>query len=157
MTPQSGPRPSDRWIPWYIVLFFVAQFGVFGWFYHVASISYTGVVTDQAYEKGLQYNQTIAKAETQERLGWSSTLVKSGGGIQFELRDRDKNPLSGAKVFVWLIRPVHSGIDQNFEMKETVAGAYYATVAVPEKGLWEVRIEVRKDGHTYQAAKRMEF
>lgn len=157
MTSHSGPRPSDRWIPWYIVLFFVGQFGVFGWFYHVASASYTGVVTDRAYEKGLHYNQIIAKAERQAQLGWSATITKDGGGVRLVLQDRDKKPLSGATVSLWLVRPVHSGIDRRLEMEETQAGVYDAPVAVPEKGLWDVRIEVHKGGDDFQAARRMEF
>ena len=157
MTSQPGPRPSDRWIPWYIVIFFAAQFGLFGWFYHMASISYTGVVTDQSYEKGLQYNQTIAKAESQARLGWDAAITKNGSGVQLVLVNRDKKPLAGAMVSLWLTRPVHGGIDQKLEMKETQTGIYYAPVALPEKGLWEARIEARKGGHSYQAVKRMEF
>lgn len=157
MTFSTGPRPSDKWIPWYIGLFFVVQFAGFGWFYHLASTSYTGLVTEQAYEKGLQYNQTITKAEEQAQLGWTATIVKGEDGIRLSLRDQDKKPLSGATVFLWLVRPVHSGVDQKLQMKQSEAGVYYAPVAVPEKGLWEARIEASKGNKHYQAAQRMEF
>jgi nitrogen fixation protein FixH len=157
MTLQPGPRPSDRFIPWYITSFFVVQFALFGWFYHVASSSYTGVVTDQAYEKGLHYNQTIAKVRQQEQLGWSAVMARNGGAIEFILHDRAHKPLTGAIVSLWLIRPVHGGEDQQQEMKEVKPGVYSAIPAAPEKGLWEVRIEARKDGHSYQISRRMEF
>jgi nitrogen fixation protein FixH len=154
---QSGPRPSDRFIPLYIALFFIVQFGMFGWFYHVASASYTGVVTDEAYEKGLRYNQTIAKAEEQAKLGWAATILQKDGSIQLMLKDSDQKPVTGANVSLWLIRPVQAGTDQQSSMKEVSLGVYNAPAVVPEKGLWEVRIKASKDGQSYQSSRRLEF
>lgn len=156
MTDTTGPRPSDRFIPWYIVLFFVVQGVGFAWFYHLATTTYTGLVTDEAYEKGLQYNQVIARADAQAALGWTSEIVRKGSSIELQLKDHGK-PLAGAAVRLWLVRPVHAGIDQELKMKETAPGLYAVTVTVAEKGLWEARIEAEKSGHTYQASRRMEF
>lgn len=157
MTSPAGPRPSDRFIPWYIVLFFAVQFPVFGWFYHIASSTYTGLVTDQAYEKGLRYNQVIAEASAQQQLGWRITISKEGGILRCALRDRDQKPLAGADVSLWLIRPVHGGIDQEHKMKENAPGVYEWPLDLPEKGLWEARIEAHKGGQRFQASQRMEF
>ena len=157
MSIQTGPRPSDRFIPWYIVLFFVVQTGFFAWFYHIAASTFTGMVTDRAYEKGLQYNQVIAKYNAQEKLGWTSEITRKGNGIQLILKDARGNLLSGAKVRLWLVRPVHDGVDQHLEMQEMATGDYFSPLALPEKGIWEARIEAESQGHTYQSAKRMEF
>jgi len=154
---KTGPRPSDRFIPWYIVLFFVVQAVAFAWFYHVATRSFTGLVTEEAYEKGLRYNAVIAQAERQEQLGWTVRMEKAGGGVLISLNDREGKPLSGARVRLWLVRPVQSGMDQRLEMTETAPGTYFTAVSVPERGLWEARAHVEKDGHSYQASRRMEF
>ncbi len=157
MSTQTGPRPSDKWIPWSIVLFFVMLTVFFGWFYHIASSSFTGVVTDGAYEKGLQYNNVIAAVEAQEERGWSSTFLKKDGGIYFSLKDKNGEAVSGASVHLWLIRPVHDGIDQHMEMTETTPGVYFSPVQLPERGLWEVRVDAEKQGQGYQTSKRVEF
>lgn len=155
--PVSGPRPSDRFIPWYIVCFFALQFILFGWFYYVASSTYNGVITDQAYEKGLKYNDVIARAAAQEKLGWRLTMAKVDSALRVTLRDRADAPLSQARVMVWLVRPVQAGMDFSVDLKETAPGVYAAPVIVPAPGLWEVRASVRQGSHTYQAAQRMEF
>lgn len=156
MTDPSGPRPSDRFIPWYIVIFFVVQGAGFAWFYHLAHSTYTGVVTDNAYEKGLQYNNIISKSDAQDKLGWTSSFTRKNGALELSLHEKGR-PLSRADVKLWFIRPVHAGIDQHLVMKETSNGIYTAPIHLPEKGLWDVRIEAVKDGRVYQAAQRMEF
>lgn len=154
---NTGPRPSDRFIPWYIVLFFVLQTIFFLWLYHIAASTYTGLVTDKAYEKGLQYNQVIAQASAQAELNWTAKIDPKADGLQLTVQDAQGHPISGAHVRLWLIRPVHDGVDQKLDMPETSPGHYFSHVAVPEKGLWEARIIVKKDSLSYQASRRMEF
>lgn len=157
MTLPAGPRPSDKYIPWYIVLFFVVQASVLGWFCYLADSTYTGLVTEQAYEKGLKYNQTIARYEAQQKLGWTSVIAQKDGGIEMMLSATDKKPVTGAQAQLWLVRPVRAGADQRLTMTETAPGRYFAVVAPPEKGLWEARISVEKEGQSFQASRRVEF
>lgn len=152
--PTTGPRPSDRFIPWCIVAFFVAQALLFAWFTYVAKTTYTGLVTEQAYEKGLAYNRTIEKADAQAALGLNSRIEYSNGQVVFSLRDRDERPVSGAKVTGVFFRPVHDGMDVSFEMKED-SEAYRAAISPPEKGLWEVRLRAVTVQGEYQASQRI--
>lgn len=153
-TPVTGPRPSDRFIPWYIVAFFVAQAMLFAWFTYVAKATYTGLVTEQAYEKGLAYNSIIEKAGAQAALGLNSKIEYGSGQVVFLLRDRDGRPVNGAKVTGILFRPVHDGMDVSFEMKED-NGAYRTAISPPEKGLWEVRLRAATAQGEYQASQRI--
>lgn len=155
-------RPSDRFIPWYIVIFFVAQAGLYAWFVSIAHRTYPGMVTEKAYDKGLRYNEVIAQTKLQEKLGWSSVITASFGGdgkahISVALADNAARPLSGAKAALWLIRPVQDGMDIRLEMKPAENGVYTAATALPVRGLWEARIRMEKDGDRYQASKRVEF
>ena len=152
-------RPSDRFIPWYIVLFFVVQFPLFGWFAWLACSTYTGVVMDKAYDKGIKYNDTIEKAEQQEKLGWTSDIATkhvSAGEVEvtFSLKDKSGAPVTGAAVRLWLIRPVQDGMDQHLIMKAVGEGVYQVTAKLPAPGLWEMRVEAVKDQARYQVAKR---
>lgn len=148
---------SGKFVPYAIAAFFVLQAILFVWFYNVATSTYSGLVTEGAYEKGLKYNQTINQAEKQKNLGWTSSIKKKNGGVEFILKDKNGSPLSGAHVILWLVRLVHDGADQHLEMKETSPGHYFSAAVLPEKGLWEARVESEKDGKTYQTARRMEF
>jgi len=154
MAQTAQPRPSDRFIPWYIVGFFVGFMALLGHFAYVAISGFNGVVTDDPYEKGLDYNQTIAKARAQAALGFTSTLAWEGGRLVFTLKDKDGTPLTGAKVHVMLYRPVHAGEDATYTLKPE-NGAYAAKLALPAPGLWEVRVHAVAPKWHYQISRRM--
>lgn len=149
---QTQPK---SWVPWYIVLFFAAQMVLFAWFTYIAETTHTGLVTEQAYEKGLAYNGTIEKARRQEALGFSSLIERDGQRIAFTLKDRQGREVTDARVRLSLFRPVHDGIDRAFDMTGGENGLYTATVEWPEKGLWELRFHAQTPEGDYQASKRM--
>lgn len=157
MSAASGPRPSDKLIPWYIVLFFVVQTVLFAWFIWLSETTHTGVTTEQAYEKGLDYNGVISKAQEQAALGFTSSIEQSGGEILFILKDAAGKPVAGAKVTLWFFRPVQDGMDSRFDMTERQNGIYALTEAPQEKGLWEVRVRAQTAKGPYQTSKRMVF
>lgn len=151
------PRPSDKYIPYYIVLFFIVLTFVFGSFVYLAKTTHSGVVTDAAYEKGLHYNQIIEKAAVQEALGFASTIEKTGGNIVFTLRDKQGAGVSRADVRITFFRPAHEGIDFSLPMAEDRAGVYTAAYTLPEKGMWELRVLAKTKSGPYQATKRIVF
>jgi len=153
-------RKSDKMIPWGFALFFVVQFALFAWFIRISYHSHTGVVTEDAYNKGLQYNDTITKAEAQKSLGWTAeiTAAEAGGKkarVTLRLRDKDGKAITDARVRLWAIRPVQDGMDQNTNMRQEENGVYAATLNLPAPGLWEIRILAEKDGKTHQASQRV--
>jgi len=58
---------KDKLIPWYFVIFFLVLFIVDGIFVYLATSTHTGVVTENAYEKGLRYNEVIERARAAEK------------------------------------------------------------------------------------------
>lgn len=154
-------RPSDRFIPWYFVLFFAVLTVVFAVFVYIARATHPGLVTDKAYDKGLKYNNVIASAEAQDKLGWASAIstgFQDGRAIvTLSLKDKNGKPLEGAQVSLWLIRPVKSGMDVKGEMQPAGKGSYEGRVVLPARGLWDVRIEAVKGDARHQEYKRAEF
>lgn len=151
----ATPRPSDKLIPWYIVLFFIVLSFVFGGFAYVAQTTHTGVVTDQAYEKGLDYNSTIEKARAQDALGYMSDIMLKDGTVYFTLVDAAALPITDAVVKLWLYRPVHDGGDMHLDMIEVRKGQYEVKISPPEKGMWEIRIHAVTPAGNYQSSKRV--
>lgn len=155
-------RPSDRFIPWYFVLFFSMLAALFTWFVYIAHTTHPGLVTDEAYEKGLKYNTQIARAEAQEKLGWTSTTdVRHDGKksftLSFTLKDKSGAPVAGAKAGVKMMRPSKADMDFSAALTETAPGTYTAAINVPAPGLWEAQVGVSRGQDLYQSEKRMEL
>ena len=159
--PSSGPRPSDRWIPWYLVAFFVALISALVPMCLVAVRTNPGVVTENAYEKGLAYNAIIAAAEKQKALGWHGDLIvhpeASADQIQVEfvLMDTENRPIKDAEVRCVLVRPMDGTMDKNVAMLAVAEGHYAAAIPVTARGLWEARISVLRGDDHYQMSKRI--
>lgn len=153
----SQPRPSDKFIPWLIVLFFVVLTGVFGGFAYIACKTHPGVVTEQAYEKGLAYDTTIQKAKEQEKMGLTPIIAKKGGTLSFRLTDAQGRAVPLKNTRIWFYRPARAGEDFSADMKRASGTEYTSDATPPEKGQWEVRIHTETDKGPYQATKRFVF
>jgi len=155
--PQSTPRKSDKFIPFYFVAFFLFLFAADGFMAYLAVSTHTGVIEENAYERGVDYNKTLAEKSMQKDSGWSSTiLLTDGQSLGFDLADRDGIKISGAKVTADIVRPASAGDDFTQDLFETEAPGHYATkISFPEKGVWEIRIRAEKDGTLYKKYKRV--
>ncbi len=154
--PQTGPRKSDRWIPWYFVGFFALIFMFDGVFVYLATSTHTGVVTEQAYEKGLNYNQTIEAAAAQKALGWQGEVTyDTSNQLNYVVRDHDGALVTNAKVVAELTRPTHNGVDFNSSLLEIAPGIYQAPIEFPLDGVWDVRIFVTWQQTQFQTAQRI--
>jgi len=137
-------------------------FGFFGLFitvdiifWVVASNSHTGVVVEQAYEKGLAYNDTISKAEAQATLGWLVDVAFDASKVTIMLKDKDAVALKGANIEVTFVRPTREGYDIQQNLSETKPGVYQAEVNLPLQGQWDLRVFITWNGQQYQMSKRV--
>ena len=156
----SLPRPSDRWIPWYFVMFFAVVFSVLGGMVYMALHTYTGVTTKNSYEKGLAYNKAIEAEAQQEALGWRGELrltpdAAGEARVDFSLRDADGKPIEKADVKLMMVRPTRDGMDQSTVMQMAADGHYTVAIHLPAQGLWEARLAVMAQGKNYQMTKRV--
>ena len=146
--------PTSSWIPWYIVLFFVILACVFAGFTYIAKKTHSGIVTEQAYEKGLAYNETIAKANAQEKQHLSHEILIERRKLTFSIRDRNGNALAIKKATLWLYRPVRAQDDIVVAM-QPLGASQTADLQKVKNGLWEARILATTENGTYQAVKKV--
>jgi nitrogen fixation protein FixH len=155
----KGPRPSDRWIPWYFVAFFVALTLVLAHMVWLAVGSYPGTVSDRAYEQGLAYNKSLQATAAQQALGWQGKLdVRAAGAatqLRYVLRDADGQLLKDATIHCWLYRPSSNKLDEKMALAAQADGSYGAVVTLPAKGMWEVRLAAQAQGHAFQQTERV--
>lgn len=154
LTSSDVDLRRGRVVPWVIAGFFVAfmvPLLVFTWiaFEHAPSL-----VTQDAYDKGLRYNHTIEASSKQRALGWHARLeLKANNALVLTLVDRQQQPLRGAMVKAWFVRPAEAGMDQTVMMTEIAPGQYEAAMPHPAPGLWEARITALSGGKQFQAAR----
>lgn len=159
---SAAPRPSDRWIPYYIVAFFLVMIATLVPMGLIAVKTNTGVVTDNAYQKGLNYNHDLQAAAEQQALHWTHRLtldpIDNGQKLKarFTLFDTERKPLGGAEVKLWLVRPTQAGMDQSVTLiAADSAGSYAGEIPVPTRGQWEARVSALRQGHNYQVSQRI--
>ena len=151
---NSIARPSDRFIPFYIIGFFVFLIVLLSSFVWISVHGYNGEITKDAYKKGLEYNKILATAEEQKQLGWKDNLQITtqnlNAQINFSLSDKLGNPITNAQVKVWFVRPVQSGHDFNLPLIADGKGNYTAKTKLDLTGLWEAHISATYNKQNYQ-------
>jgi len=149
MTPRERFRLTGHHVLVGLIAFFGVVIAVNGAFVYFALATWTGLDTDDAYSRGLAYNDVLAAAEQQHRLGW---LVDFGIGngaprsalIDFRVRDADGRALEGLTVDAKIRRPTNDGFDRNLALRETTPGTYRGEVALPKAGNWDIRVTARE-------------
>lgn len=152
---------SDRWIPWS----FVGGFGIIlianGIMVFSAFNSWTGLSTDDAYRRGLAYNEQLAAAAKAEATGWQIAAGVTGTGIQRQvqvtLHDRAKKPIRYADIRVAFQRPIDRGHDFAVTLKSTGDGRYAGQVKLPKYGQWRLQFTVSHAGERVVATRRFDL
>lgn len=153
---STGPRKSDKYIPWYFVAFFVLLFIWEGVFVYTATSTHTGVVEDNTYNRGRNYNETIAQSDAQNALAWNSSLsVDNNGLLHVALTDANGTALAGARAVAYFFRPTQAGNDFTVTLGEASPGIYQTDTAGTSPGQWDVRIFVQWKQQRYQMAERI--
>lgn len=143
----------DLWIPASFVIFFVFLTALLSWFVVIANRSFTGVVTEDAYAIGLNYNDVLALRETEKRLGWTTSLSfrqgdSLGGVLTFSVRDRDGGPLVADEIRATAERMTRFPQIQTVEYARRTDGVYEANLAVPLAGRWFIRARITRNGES---------
>ncbi|MDA8232906.1 MAG: FixH family protein [Magnetospirillum sp.] len=152
-------RQRGWWYPFIFVGLFVVVFGVNGTMAYLATSSFTGLWTQHPYEKGLAYNQNLAMARAQDRLGWTvtATATPAGGGradVAITYQDQNGKPVDGLTVSAIFSRPTVVGHDRQVTLTAKGGGVYGGLVALPLRGEWDADILAFGNGETYQMQRR---
>ena len=121
-----------------------------------------GLVVDDYYEKGKNYNKSLEKMAAQKKLGWDARLLlpekievgeKSNYGLI--VLDRYKSALSLDKVEIYVFRPSDVKADFSTQMKLNGEGQYAADLMFPLPGVWDLIVNIIKDNDQFEITKRI--
>ncbi|MDA0902148.1 MAG: FixH family protein [Proteobacteria bacterium] len=162
MTKETENKNSKyRFIPYLLIGFFSIIFAVDMVFIYLAKTTWTGIATEDAYQKGLKYNQTLEYVKKQKELGWSSDIEYKASGeatgvLRVIIADKDNKVISDAAIIAKITRPVQEGFDFETPLKfNPTNSAYEALIDFPLKGQWDVEIQARKSDNIHQNTKRL--
>jgi nitrogen fixation protein FixH len=150
-------RRRGRWVPWIIALFYMAFMAALIRFVFIAYAHPPAESTAEAYEKGLAYNDTLAKANAQTELGWQSEVTYERGRLTFNLKDRSGKPIEGVTAKAWFVHPGNPKDDRSFDLSEDGSGVYFADAPLPTQGMWTIHVTAEKGGNEYQAVATAEI
>ena len=149
----SHIRPlTGRAVLWMLIAFFGVIFAVNGTFAYLAIATWPGLSRTDSYQAGLHYNDTLADARRQARLGWKSGVaIDPDGALVVLIEDRDGNRIDDLDVTVSLVRAVSEAGETELELEPSQGGRYTGRLPPPIAGLWEVTIvALDEDGHRYR-------
>ena len=165
---MAKQRSDGWWYPWTFVFGMVLVIAVNIVLVVYAVGTFPGLETEDAYQKGIKYNKTLAAARAQEARGWSVGVryaphpveeAAEGhreGELVVTLRDKAGEPLRGLDVTAALVRPTRGGFDAQIELEPRGRGEYGAEASLPLPGQWDVRVSARRgDEEEFQATRRI--
>jgi len=125
-------------------------------FITLAQKTFSGVYTDNYYQKGVDFDKINRQGIYQDKIGWKSDIMYNEDTRQVTLRLRDANgaALAGAEVKAKVMRPVTNKFDHLLDMTELSPGLYGAKVDFLENGQWEIRVKAQLDGKEYINSRR---
>lgn len=145
---------KDKYILFAFLGFFGVIFIVDAVFVSTALKTHRGVITEQAYEKGLNYNETLKEANEQPNLK-DKVSFDDNNTLRWVLLNETGEPIIKAQVNAKIIRPIQEGHDFDVILSNKGNGIYEAVLELPFKGLWEVKLSSKWDNQTYKTTYQM--
>ncbi len=144
--------------PHILFIFFAIIFAVDATYIYIANKTWRGVVTQDGYQKGLNYNSTIDAMKKQQQLGWKMNVTYKNlgnkvGQLVIDLKDAQNSKIKNAVVVVKFKRPTQEGQDflQSLSYQNS---QYQAKINFPLIGLWDFEVQATSAAGTMQEVKR---
>ncbi len=146
-------------LKWFLI-FFGVIFIANGFLVYFAVSSWNGLTTQNAYEKGVQYNKTLLQKEKERNLNWQlnsklEPTTPKTALFRFSLLDAAKSPLEKASIKAQLKRPTHEGVDQTVLFTEQNPGIYQTVLAPSLAGQWDIYLTITHNNQTLKAQQRL--
>ncbi len=157
---DAGRKITGRHVLYILLGFFGVIFAANGALAWLAFDSWTGLVVDKPYERGLKYDQVLQDAAAQKALGWSvdgkfEALGQNRGRIYVVVRDKSGRPISGLNVTGILHRPTLAGFDKEIALSAKDEG-YGVEFVAAKAGQWDLKLEaVNAAGERHRYEQRL--
>ncbi len=166
--PNNAPREKSikkftgkHALIWFVG-FFLIIFTVNAIMATIAIGTWGGLETNNAYRKGIHYNEEIAAAEKQKESGWQVSLDHTPTSLVGDHLDVlvtwPKGDLPPESISALVTRAVTNAHDQEITLtKRGEDDIYTAPVTLPFYGQWDINILVKRNKNTIYQIKEKIF
>ena len=136
---------SGRHVLLGLIVFFGVMLVANSMLVYYALDTFSGGDRPDPYRAGLNYNDTIAAAEKQDALGWTTDIAydDAKGRLTVRFLDKTQAPVTGLKLGGTVGRGATYREDQKVAFKEISHGVYASDIELAP-GQWVVALESRK-------------
>lgn len=132
-----------------MLTFFGIIFVVNGYMIYKSQSTWNGLETEDAYRKGLKYNQQLSELHEQNERNWTMEIKReelAGDIMRFTAvpKDQSQQVLTLLDMTLELKRPTHEGMDRSFPLKEISLGVYSGETQALPKGKWYLLVTARR-------------
>ncbi|WP_417468377.1 FixH family protein [Maricaulis sp.] len=121
-----------------VLVFFGVTIGVNATFITLALQTFPGEDVPHSYVQGLEFNDTIARRQAQDELGWSARFNAVDGVLLLEVLDAGAAPVSGLELSGEMVHPDTTQACP-LVFTEDRPGVYRVVLACETAGRWRVR------------------
>lgn len=160
-------KPSWQLKGWHVLAGLLTFFGMIitanGIFVYLALNTFSGEDVDNAYNRGLAYNEVLDDREKQTALGWTLSLAHDYQTesetlfIRLSIEAKDGLPQRGLSLSGLLRHPTNSHNDKVLTFVEDHGAGYSAQLDNVKPGQWDVIISTGPENiaSTFNAKKRL--
>lgn len=142
---------NSRYIPTLIVGFLSIFTVIVCGFVYVAYTTFTGEVTEKAYQKGLDFGKIYKTSLMQTDNAVTADISVVNQVVHLRLNTEFKDYTLEAKI----VKPVSFEYDQSLKFERISEKRYRAILPNLDPGNWEVRIKVVAGGEDYVFNRRL--
>ncbi len=142
--------------PGLIFVMLGGQLLLMGLLVYVATSDGSFAVEPDYYQKGLNWDATLAQRTQNARLGWTAALeidsaAESGGDreIRCRLTDKTGRPLDGATLDLVAFPHVRGNERLSVTLLPAGDGTYRSNVPLAHRGVWEFRLVIHRGPDTF--------
>lgn len=117
--------------------------------------SWPGLVSNTAYQDGLNFNRVLEAGERQNELGWRISVEAPGGVVELVVAQEDGSPVEGLSMAATAYRPAAEGNDRSLDLHEVAPGIYRANEALPLSGNWTIFVDAMLENEPYHIERRV--
>jgi len=118
--------------------------------------TYDGLVEENYYLKGLNYQENKNQIHAQEKLNWNVDIKKLDNEVSIILKDKNNQLIQGANIEINFFRPTQSGLDKKVTLLEKDKGLYITSSRIDlNKGIWDAYIKIKKDNLKWTKKQRI--
>lgn len=138
---SSSIAGEKRFTGWHFLAVIVAFFGVViavnVGLAVVAARSWTGIVVEDSYASGQDFNEKVQLAREQDALGWHSSLTYDAGIVRLAITDASGAPLGASDVSASFTRQIGDADDQTVALRRQPDGSFAAPARLAP-GNWRI-------------------